>query len=251
METNAEKYNFSDFTHRHYDEIIKEAQSNYSFKSYSKEVIDAKENIVIWRHDVDFSMHEALNLANIESKNGVLSTYFLLPHSEFYNLLELSIKEKVVEIIKLGHHIGLHFDPLFYNIKSESELIKHLAFEKNLIETIFNVEVKVFSFHNPTEEMLQFDNWEYAGMINTYAKDFKGVIDYCSDSNGYWRFRRLMDVVSVEKPEKLQVLTHPEWWTEKIMSPKEKVWRAIEKRAIKNKEFYVNGIIKYGREVID
>ena len=51
---------------------------------------------ILWRHDVDFSIHRASSLAKIENELGVKATYFLKLHSEFYNLFEKSIFEKVV-----------------------------------------------------------------------------------------------------------------------------------------------------------
>jgi hypothetical protein len=43
---------------------------------------------------------------------------------------------------------------------------------------------------------------------------FRQEVGYCSDSNGYWRVRRLEDVLREAKDERLQVLTHAEWWPE-------------------------------------
>jgi len=251
MDTNRIKYRFDDFTHQHYKVLLETAKSHYSFHTFNEESLKMEFRTIFWRHDVDFSVHEALNLAKAESEAGVKATYFLLLHSEFYNLFETSVKKMIMQIIGMGHKIGVHFDPIFYNITSEQELEKWLYFEKQILETIFDVKVGVFSFHNPTPEMLKFDGWSYSGMINTYAKGIKEQIAYCSDSNGHWRFKRLFDVLSIEKPERLQVLTHPEWWTEKVMSPKEKVWRCIDKRAEKNKLAYKHDIESHGRSIID
>lgn len=251
MSDNSIKYNFSDFTHEHYRQLLVEAKKNYQFVEYHTLEISSPTANILCRHDVDLSMHEALNLARIESDLNIKATYFLLPHSEFYNLFEKSITDLVKEIISLGHDIGLHFDPLYYDIHSKQELENWLNFEKEILQKIFGVEVRVFSFHNPTEEMLRFDEWSYAGMINTYAKELKASVAYCSDSNGYWRFKRMFDVITIEKPTKLQILTHPEWWTKEIMSPKQKIWRCIDKRAEKNKEFYESALSAYGRNVID
>ena len=88
-------------------------------------------------------------------------------------------------------------------------------------------------------------------MINTYAKEIKTAVTYCSDSNGYWRFKRMFDLIANEKPEKLQILTHPEWWTLNIMSPKEKVWRSIEGRSNFYKCEYIKSIEFFGRSIID
>lgn len=249
--TNSDKFHFNDFTHSHYAELVEIAKNNYRFCSFNDVDLKSRDGVVFWRHDIDFSMHESLNLAKIETDAGIKSTFFLLLHGEYYNLFELSITKLVREIIALGHHIGLHFDPVYYNIITEAELKMWLMYEKQILDKLFDIDIKVFSFHNPTPEILKFDNWDYSGMINTYSKEFKDNVAYCSDSNGYWRFKRLKDVLETEKPTKLQTLTHPEWWTQKVMSPKEKIWRAIDKRAEKNKEFYENSLTSYGRNLID
>ena len=46
---------------------------------------DSKERQIIWRHDIDMSVHRAYSLAKLERGLGVKSTFFILPHSEFYN----------------------------------------------------------------------------------------------------------------------------------------------------------------------
>lgn len=251
MTDNSIQYNFSDFTHNHYTKLLLEAKKEYEFIDFNSFEINNDKKTILCRHDVDLSIHEALNMAHIENEINIKATYFLLPHSEFYNLFEKSITDIVNEIISLGHNIGLHFDPIYYNVTSKEELEYWLNFEKDIIENIFHIKVNVFSFHNPTEEILNFDDLSYSGMLNTYSKELKNNVSYCSDSNGYWRFKRMYDVISTDKPTKLQILTHPEWWTAEIMSPKEKIWRCIEKRAEKNKFFYQTALTEFGRKVID
>lgn len=251
MEFNQIKYRFDDFTHEHYKKLLLHANENYRFINYNKNCLIGQQGVILWRHDVDFSIHEALNLAKIENSMGVQSTFFLLLHSDFYNLLEESVSFIVREIIKLGHYIGLHFDPTFYNIEESNDLDKWLQFEKEILQSIFSTKINVFSFHNPTDNILKFDKLEYGGMINTYSDLIKKNFFYCSDSNGYWRYNRLCDVLTEQKPTSLQILTHPEWWTEKIMSPKEKVWRCADKRAEKVKKNYEESVRLFGRDVID
>ena len=50
--------------------------------------------------------------------------------------------------------------------------------------------------------------------------------DYVSDSNGYWRFRRLDAVLADADVERLHVLTHPEWWPPEPMSPRARLERS-------------------------
>jgi len=250
-DTNREIYKFDEFTHSYYSGMIAAVGERYRFISYDQYLATVETPFVIWRHDVDFSIHEALNLARIEHAQNLKATYFLLLHSEFYNIFEKSISEMISVIINLGHHIALHFDPSFYGIMDEAGLEENLRFESGIIEHIFGVDVTVFSFHNPTEEILKFDKWSYAGMINTYADELKKNVAYCSDSNGYWRFLGLTELINDRHPEKLQVLTHPEWWTEKVLSPKDKVWRCLDKRAEKNKQQYIDNLAFFGRSIID
>lgn len=122
-----------------------------------------------------------------------------------------------------------------------------LSFEKNILETLFQTEVKVFSFHNPTEEILKNDNYKYAGMINTYASYFKENVEYCSDSNGYWRHKRLEDFLE-QKHSKIQVLTHPGWWQKDIMSPRDRIQRCIDGRAKKVEKTYDSILNAHGRK---
>jgi hypothetical protein len=89
------------------------------------------------------------------------------------------------------------------------------------------------------------------GMLNVYSSYFQKNVPYVSDSNGYWRFKRLKEVLTSATEPCLQVLTHPEWWQEKLMSPKEKVWRCIDGRAESTKALYLKNLAEAGRQVID
>jgi hypothetical protein len=246
---NSTIYKFCDFTHNEYEELLILAKKNFKFCNYKS--IDNFNRSIVWRHDVDFSMHEAYNLAIIEHRHGISATYFLMMHSEYYNLFEKEISDLVKKILSLGHEIGLHFDSHYYGIFNEADLEKYLLFEKNLISHYFNKDIDVFSFHNTTDFTMSCIEWEYAGLINTYAKRFQSEFDYCSDSNGFWRFNRLKDVLAVKEGRSLQVLTHPEWWTHKVMSPKEKIDRCILGRTKKNQKLYAETLIKFQRENID
>ncbi len=245
----AEQYYFNDFTRESYAAYIEIAKLNYEFITYP-EVLE-KDNFILWRHDVDFSMHVAAKLAEIEASKGVIATYFIYPHCEFYNLFEKEIFLLVKKIQRFGHNIGLHFDSHFYNISAADQLDTALQKEKRLLESFFDTEVKVFSFHNNNDFTMSCEDWEYSGMINTYAKVFKEEIGYCSDSHGIWRFSRLKDVLENAEFNKLQILTHPEWWQEKEMAPRQRILRCIDGRAAKSIRYYDELLLKMGRPNID
>lgn len=236
--TVEDDYHFKDFTTEHYRYIIREAKKNYQFSSYDS--FDKNSKFILCRHDVDISAHRALKLATIEKEEGISATYFWHMHSEYYNLFEKEIFEIVKQISSLGHHFGLHFDSHFYNVQTQEQIEKHLSIEKDILENIFNVKIRVFSFHNTNPFVMSCKDWKYAGLINTYARYFQEEVTYCSDSNGYWRFNRMSEIVENGEAKCLQLLTHPVWWHEEIMSPWQKVQRSIDLRADKIKNHYCN-----------
>lgn len=247
--TLEEKYHFSDFTHGHFSECIDLAKRKFRFIGYDE--IEDSDRFILWRHDVDFSMHMAAKLAEIEASKGIKATYFVYPHSEFYNLFEKEIFELVKTIQNFGHDLGLHFDSHFYEMTSIEDLEAALNREKQLLETYFQTHVKVFSFHNNNDFTMSCEEWSYSGMINTYAKRFKQEIGYCSDTQGIWRFSRLFDLLESNQYKNLQVLTHPEWWQEKAMAPRQRIKRCIEGRATNNLRYYDELLLNNNRLNID
>ncbi len=246
MTANAEKFRFDDFTRENYRRLLDLAGSNYAFRIYHN--FDPQERFILWRHDVDFSPQAAMKLAEIEAAEGVQSTYFVCLHSEFYNLLDADCTRCVKACLSLGHDIGIHFDSDYYGLMSEQQLEDRLDWERNLLEDLFAAEVKAFSFHNPTESTLGCDKWSYAGVINTYAHYFRSKVGYCSDSNGYWRFSRLEDVLRSGEHEALQVLTHAGWWQTQAMSPHDRIERCIRGRADRTRALYQSTLAASGRQ---
>lgn len=233
----------TDFTESNYENLLGKIDN----KTIFYDEIDTQSSFALWRHDVDFSVHRAYALACLEKKMNVKATYFIQLGAMFYNIFEEEIKELILNILSLGHQIGLHFDPTQYKINTKEGLEKYLTFEKDILENLLKTQIKVFSFHNPTEEILKYDDFKYAGMINTYAKYFKENVEYCSDSNGYWRYKRLEDFLN-EKHTKIQVLTHPTWWQKEVMSPRNRIQRCIDGRAKNTSKKYDGLLDEYGRE---
>jgi hypothetical protein len=235
-----------DFTVEQYRELLTLAKHSYRFVSYDE--IPENGRFVLWRHDVDYSMNRSLRLAEIERDAGVTTTYFLNPHCEFYNLLEKEQRHICLKLVELGHNIGLHFDADYHDVQNESQLDLLVAAEASFLGEICGAEIKVFSFHNPTNFLLSCDRDRYGGLINCYSESFKANISYCSDSNGYWRFRRLRDVLEQATDMRLQVLTHPGWWQEEAAPPRQRIFRSVFGRANAVMKSYDDVLAKHGRE---
>lgn len=222
------KIHNEDFTLESYSELIQLAKTKYQFISYSE--LHDTERFILWRHDCDFSLNRSLKLAQIEHDLGVKTTYFLNPHSEFYNIMERNQSDIIEHIIGLGHDIGLHFDSAYYAIQSEHDLDIFIESESSLLGDLFQKEIKVFSFHNPTSFILSCDAYRYGNLINCYSRWFKENVPYCSDSNGYWRHKRLKDALCEPENLCMQVLTHPGWWLDSIKQPRDRILRAANGR---------------------
>jgi len=230
------------FTFDEYRALLQLAKSNYHFVTYDAANNSSRENIIFWRHDIDCSVHRALKLARIEAEENIIATYFVWVHSTMYHFFEREIVNKLLEIISLGHSIGLHFDCHYYPNLTVQSLAQRIFQEVEILETALPIKVNVFSFHDPTEEILQMDeDIEYQGrrFVNTYSKWFKDNVFYVSDSNGIWRYTSLWDVLEEKNHARVQVLTHPVWWTEETHSPKERVIQVINGRARNIKESYL------------
>jgi len=246
-EKSSNRHNILDFTEKHYRYLIKTAKKNYLFEPFTTKT---KSPHILWRHDIDFSIHRASSLAKIENELGVKATYFLKLHSEFYNLFEKSIFEKVLKIIEFGHNIGLHFEHHFYN-NNKKKLEENLRSEKKILEKIFSVDVKVFSFDSPTlSNALNVSDNKISSMVNAYGQRIKNNYHYCTDSNGYWRFERLADVLESREYPYLHILTHPGWWQKNPMKPRQRVERCVKHRGLETLKIYDKILKETGRKNI-
>jgi hypothetical protein len=173
----------------------------------------------------------------MEHELDLRATYFVHIHSAFYNAFEKEITGLIRRISERGHDIGLHFDPDYYGLRcgDMAALEGCIQKDKLALESILEVKVSALSFHNPdvggSWNRLEADC--LCGMVNAYAPAIQGKFAYCSDSNGYWRYRPLGDVLGDEAVERLHVLTHPGWWTPEPMPPRARVERCITGRAEK------------------
>ena len=215
-------YYFEDFTEERYVDVLR-CLKKVGWKFLSYPAYRDNKNALLLRHDVDVSVCRALRMAELEHLEGVCSTYCFLLHSSFYNLLDKDIVKKVKTIAGYGHHIGLHFYPGWYDIQYHKmqydSLVHKLCIEKKILEELFECSIEMFSFHNPEEgDFIHCEEDEIGDMVNCYGKYFKQNYDYISDSNGYWRFERLLDFLA-RNHNAAQILLHPVWWTPYAMSP--------------------------------
>lgn len=223
-----EAADWSDFTRSNYRRMLTLATETYELVPLVSFAV--RSGTAIWRHDVDASPQAALAIASIERELGVRATYYFNIKSEFYNLFEPAVASIARQLADMGHEVGVHFDAANADVSSVARLEDGLAIERQMFRDGLGVEVQSFSFHNPSSATAPFTAVAYAGLRNAYGKDLLAAVNYCSDSNGYWRFTPLEEFLRSGHPS-IYVLTHPEWWQEEPMSPRRRIARCVEGRA--------------------
>ena len=97
----------NNFSYSEYQTIIEHIRSNIPIVKFDNVDITTDKYCVI-RHDVEFSVERALNLARIESMLNIPSTYVFQVCNNNYNPFSHKNRKQILEIVKLGHDIGIH-----------------------------------------------------------------------------------------------------------------------------------------------
>jgi hypothetical protein len=207
------------FTYDHYRYILRSAQENeYEFISFVDlgKYRQSGQRVCLLRHDCDNDLTAAAEIAAIEKEMGVRSTYFFMLRSAMYNLLAPPNAEKAREILRLGHWIGIHFDEHSYPGASATEISGHVNKERAWVTREFGATIDVISFHQPSPRVLQ--NEVKLNCINTYDREDMRDVYYLSDSNTVLNQGCPSEVFKSGRHTRLQLLLHPEWWTENEMT---------------------------------
>ena len=205
------------FTYKDYHNLLDNLiDSNYVFSFFEKD--NNNRNVVFMRHDIDKSIDKAFEIASIEEQKNVVSSFFFLTRSPLYSILEPHSIRLIREIHSMGHSIGLHIDIA----RIKKTLVNSNADLNNIINNEFKIMYKVldgvfekiFSFHNPTKDLFQIKSFKN-DYICTYDENFMlPKTKYISDSNSFWREGDPIENIKNKKWKRLQILTHPIWWTQ-------------------------------------
>lgn len=199
------------FTYGGYLGLLKLLEKNrYNVVDYHN--WEQSDRCVILRHDVDNDLQKALEMAKLEHRYGIQSTYFVLLTSNLYNMFSNKSREMVNEMRRLGHTIGLHFDEMVYqkemgNIEKVEQCIRK---ELDILSEVVETEVTVFSYHRPTKMILNADI-TMPNVINAYGSTFFKDFKYISDSRRHWR-EPVEEIIRSGGYLQLQILTHPFWY---------------------------------------
>jgi hypothetical protein len=216
----------SDFSYEYFKRILRAVKSNFELYLLSEVpgILNSKGSPkLILRHDVDVSLKMALKMAAIENNLGVRSTYMVMTRSPLYDIENDTSRGMLLQLIDMGHEVGLHFDLDKDERDGNYEISRielKIDYSCGLLQNITGLPIGSISFHHPIPPFLR-GPLMVSGRINAYSK--KLMEWYLSDSKGCWREGEPLPQLT--KPDKhlLQLLIHPIWWGDKHMLPEDRL----------------------------
>lgn len=200
------------FSYSEYVEIIQ----SFSDRLVNFESINP-DSFVVLRHDVEFSVERAYEMACIEEEHGIRSTFLFQVMSNAYNPFSAHNKSLIRDIKDLGHSVGLHFYVSHIKSFEINSLESNLIDQSRMFELGLGLPCEVFSFHRPPRPALEIRENYLCGMINTYGPSFfefsenPSHIKYVADSQHKWSYGHPLEFVNNPR---VQLLVHPDEWTD-------------------------------------
>lgn len=188
----------------HYVKILQTAKERrWTFRTFDG---PAEDSDLFVRHDVDFDLEAALVVGQIEEALGVKATYLVMTDSELYNVRSPAGDRAVVELRKLGHHVGWHpRTPV--GAPRKPDRMAASAFDPTPPMQSFP---RVFAWHNP--EPATIASPVGIGWQNVMA-DWFDPDTYWSDSQQTWRRGCPCKALAQDdSPAWMHLLVHPELW---------------------------------------
>ena len=189
-----------------YRELIQRAQSDsWSFGSFLDPTPVSGRTIYL-RHDVDYSLELAVELAESNHDLGVSGTFFVQLRAQFYNPFERTELARLLRLRALGQEVALHYvvdpasPPTAETVSREFELLKALVPDSTA----------AFSWHQPSSTLLETDFG--TGLVNAYGRRFFREMPYLSDSTHRTSVDALQAEVARVDGLELQLLLHPVNW---------------------------------------
>ena len=180
-----------------------------------------KDDFIVVRHDIEFSIERAYKLALLESEHKFYTSYFVQLANNTYNALSQRNLDLLKAIASLGHHIGLHYNAA--SISDLGEIQDGIILQADILSAFLDIRIDRFSFHRPSPMVLK-SNMMISGLINVYSKEFftftedvstlsVNDVQYLSDSNHQWKYGQPTSEW-INRHQKLQCLFHPLSWSE-------------------------------------
>ena len=205
------------FSYDDYREIIRLIKDSGRYATYEEAL--GKDEFIIMRHDVEYSVERAYALSKVEESMDFRSTFFFQWTNNSYNILSRKNRDILTDMHERGQIIGLHFA---LNGMTDMKLVRErIKLEMEMLSDMLGFEVNWFSVHRPSKDILA-ENIKLPNILNAYQDDFftfdpkatpesKLDVKYMSDANHIWRYG-YPDAENIANHKKIQILTHPFAW---------------------------------------
>lgn len=201
-----------DNSYSEYRKILKRLRETKRLCSFEEATI--RESFIVLRHDIEFSIPKALQMALIERRSGVKSVYYVQTGNRAYNPFSSENMVLLRMIAMLGHKIGLHYR------QGDGDYHDEIYRQAEFLSAELGVPITSFSTHRPKAGS-EYDKYNVLGLLNAYGKEFftrtdnpeKAEIKYISDSKFRWNYGYPSEEL-LSKYDRVQVLVHPFQWSE-------------------------------------
>lgn len=215
----------NDFSYQHYRKIIAVLVKTGKLTTFRAVNRKQPNQYIVIRHDIEFSVDRALNLAKLEKKLGIHTTYLVQIRNPIYNPFSHDNLQCLRMIKNLGHEIGLHYYCIKERPFNQSIAAKEIKVDLQVLSYMLGFKVDIFSIHRPNENILKA-YLNIPGIINCYGKKFFHFYPkkfpaiplnqlpavYLADSNNQWYYGEPLVVLKQLSQVKMQILFHPYSW---------------------------------------
>jgi hypothetical protein len=195
-----------DFTYHNYERLLNHIKDlGYIIGTFR----DFQETgpYVVLRHDVDYSLLKARDMAKLDHSLGISATYLVLLTSPYYNAITSENIQLIKEITELGNEIGLHYDCRGFQGLSVNERITRIQRLISVLESHTGLKVQTVGEHKAAEANIEL---HLQGYIDVFDPKFVRDIAYVRDS---------AMIINIPNPfeffrqnSRVQLLVHPIWW---------------------------------------
>jgi len=210
----------NNFSYNEYSCILNRIQEHIPIKMFD-EINKESVRYCVIRHDVEFSIECALDLAQVESELGIRSTYVFQICNNNYNPFSHKNRDLIHQTHKLGHDIGIHIHLGNFDETKES-VEMYIIKQSQLLSIALDYPINKFSIHRPLRKHIE-NIIDIPGFINMSDSKFftftniYNIYDlpvlYLADSNHTWKYGNPLEI-DFSKINKMQLNCHPFSWTE-------------------------------------
>ena len=119
-----------------------------------------QEKIVVNRVDIDFSVKKAKILVDIFNRLDIKATFFLRLHAPEYNPFSFENYKIIRYLIDSGHELGYHSEVIDQSAIWNEDPTKCLKRDIDLINTMFNIDIKGIASHGGMTGLNNLDFWK-------------------------------------------------------------------------------------------